>query len=56
MQSEKFTYVGKYGCQKEYMDLKSCMKDAEPSQIKLKCDKHYEIIGSCILEKFKKSY
>ena len=56
VQTQEFTYIGKYGCQNEYMQLKQCMRDAEPGQIKQKCDHHYEKIGTCILTEFKKTY
>jgi hypothetical protein len=54
-QTVEFTYIGKYGCQNEYLSLKTCMREAEPAKIKSMCDHHYEKIGKCIITKFKES-
>lgn len=32
------TYIGKYSCEKQYHELKDCMRNAEPSKMNYKCD------------------
>lgn len=54
-QSVNYTFISKYGCEKEYHGLKECMRNAEPGKIKSICENHYTFIGKCILSKNKEN-
>ena len=51
-QDTSLTYIGKYQCQNDYLNLKECLNNAQPANIRRECDKHYEIIGTCILNAY----
>ena len=50
MTDKPTTYIEKFNCIDTYKALKDCLRTAEPSQLKAKCDSKYLKIGECILK------